>query len=92
VTNDRSGTIIAGGSAQDLGPADPYRNSLFVQNNSADKLTIEFQADADATSFEIQPNGGVFNAGADFKELIRERISIWGPTTGQAFTARDGQK
>jgi hypothetical protein len=83
----RSNTITAGGSAQDLMVANPIRGGWSVQNlSTADLWVNDVGAAAVGVGFRVgpgvlhesQPNGAAVGA-----------LSIFGATTGQAFTARE---
>lgn len=81
-----SGTITAGGTAQQLAPANSARRGLSVLNLSSNFLWINMLGTASAappsiklapeTYFETPDGFGVTGA-----------VSIFGATTGQAFTA-----
>src|SRR5690242_2422020 len=86
---DRSGTITAGGAAQSVAPINANRSYIFIMNISTDRLWINFGA----TAVQNQPSillevGAAFVLEANYIET--EAISIIGPTTGQAFTAKEG--
>ena len=85
---DRSGTITAGGSAQVLAAANTARSGFAIQNISVNDLWISPVGTAAATqpsiwlpagSYYEFPQGGVPGTA----------ISIFGATTGQAFSARE---
>lgn len=82
----RSGSIAAGGTAQDLAAANTSRKSLTGQNISAGDLWINENggtAAADSTdAYRVI-------AGGTFKISTNEKISIVGATTGQKFTATE---
>lgn len=85
---DRSGTIAAGGTRQQLAASNASRKGFFIQNNSTGNLWINFGVNAVQSQpsllllpnayFEI-PEHGVSTAALD----------IVGPTTGQTFTAKE---
>ncbi|PKP99605.1 MAG: hypothetical protein CVT74_07435 [Alphaproteobacteria bacterium HGW-Alphaproteobacteria-13] len=83
---DRSGTIAAGGVAQQLAPANATRKSLTVQNISdADLWVNEIGGDAavaTAGSWRV-PAGAVFAASTN------RAISIVAAAAGKAFTATE---
>lgn len=83
---NRSGTITAGGTAQGLAPANPMRAFLKGQNLSSADLWIN-EAGSDAAA--SQPSYRI-PAGSTFAVNTSRAISIWGPTTGQAFSATEG--
>lgn len=83
---DRSGTITAGGTAQQLAAANASRVSLTGQNISAGDLWINEIGGAAAVggtgSYKIA-GGQAFSVGTN------RAISIIGATTGQQFTATE---
>jgi hypothetical protein len=90
VTN-RSGTITAGGSAQQLAAANTGRRYLLVQNpsNAPGSLWIDFGVNAVQASPSIEIAVGVtYELEGSF--VPTSSVSIIGPTTGQAFTAKEG--
>lgn len=81
---DRSGTITAGGTAQQLAASNSSRRYLLIQNQSTGNLYIRFTgtAAADQTSLRI--------AAGDYWEspphyCPTSAVSIIGATAGQAF-------
>ncbi|WDZ97974.1 hypothetical protein Herbaro_09395 [Herbaspirillum sp. WKF16] len=82
----RSGSIAAGGTAQTLAAANAARLSLKGQNiSSADLWINEIGANAapdTAGSYRVA-------AGATFSISTNRAISIYGATTGQAFSATE---
>lgn len=84
---DGSGTITAGGTAQTLDSA-RTRNYLFIQNLSSANLYINFTSAASAGSGSILllPNSSFSQEGSFVSSQL---ISIFGATTGQAFTYKD---
>lgn len=84
----RSGTVTSGGVAQTLAAANTKRRGLFVQNTSVGDLWISDLGTAAATQPSIWlPAGAMFQYPADGVPV--SAISIFGATTGQAFTARE---
>ena len=83
---DRSGTIAAGGTAQSLAPANANRRLLRGQNLSTGDLWInEFGPPATPASPAYRvPAGGTFGINTN------QAVSIWGATTGQAWSATEG--
>lgn len=84
---NRSGTITAGGTAQELAPANVLRNALKGQNISAGDLWISEITSVEAAlntsgSYQIAP-------GEVFEIQTNQVIRIWGATTGQKFTATE---
>jgi hypothetical protein len=86
---DRSGTIAAGNTQQQLVAANAARRGLWVQNNSAGDLRVNSTGLASATSGLLLPGGQ--NALYEYPNsgVPVTAISIWGATTGQAFEARE---
>lgn len=86
---DRSGTITAGGTAQTLASANTSRKYLLIQNVSAGDLWINFTTAAIAgqPSFKLA-SGDSFVQEGTF--VSTEAISIFGATSGQAFSAKEG--
>jgi hypothetical protein len=90
---DRSGAITTGGQSQTLAEANPGRTSLVIQNLSNADLWYSFKVAAtlDKPSFKLPPNDlHVF--GAEHASLMHDAIYITGATTGQKFSARDGER
>lgn len=85
---DRSGTITAGGTAQQLMPANSARRGFFLQNNSTADLWINPNAAAVASQPSLKvPAGALYES--PFGGAPAGAISIIGATTGQAFSARE---
>lgn len=84
---DKSGTITTGGTSQTLSTA-KSRHYFFVQNISSANLYINFTSASSAGtgSIVIVPNGSFVMEGLF---VSSELITIFGATTGQAFTAKD---
>lgn len=83
---DRSGTITAGGTAQQLAPANVARKLLKGQNLSTGDLWIN---EVGGTAAAQQPAYRI-PAGGTFSVNTSAAVSIFGATTGQAFTATEG--
>jgi hypothetical protein len=83
---DRSGTIAAGGVAQQLAPANAARKSLTVQNVSDGDLWINEIGNAAAID---SAGGWKVGAGQVFAVSTNRAVSIIGATTGQKFTATE---
>ncbi len=84
----RSGTITAGGTAQQLMPANTSRRGFAIQNQSTGDLYVNSigTAAADQSSLKI--------AAGDYYETSTQHVgigavSIIGATTGQVFYARE---
>jgi hypothetical protein len=85
-----SGTITAGGTAQQLSGAFPGRKGCVVQNQSATDLWINDQGAAAATQPSIKvPAGAQFICGSGYGAAPGAALSIFGATTGQAFAGRE---
>lgn len=85
---DRSGTITAGGTAQQLMPANAARRGFFLQNNSTGDLWINPNAAAVASQPSLKvPAGALYES--PFGGAPAGAISIIGATTAQAFSARE---
>lgn len=84
---DKSGTIAAGGTAQQLAAANTSRTYLRGQNISGSDLWVNEIGGAAATngvgSYRVP-------AGVTFSVNTNRAVSIFGATTGQAFTATEG--
>ena len=86
---DRSGSVTAGGTAQEVAAANSSRKYFFIQNVSDIDLWIDFGATAVAdqpsirlspgASFEMTSSGGVST----------QSVSLIGATTGKKFTAKE---
>lgn len=88
---DRSGTIITGGTSQQLAPAETYRQYLLVQNPStaSGSLWINFGVAAVQSQPSIEiPMGCCVTMENGFVSI--EQVNIIGATTGMAFTAKEG--
>lgn len=81
---DRSGTIEAGGVAQELAPAKGSRNGWAFFNNSSDVLVLSFAGTATATRGVEVPAKTLYEAPPT--QPPSGAISIFGANTGQAFT------
>lgn len=83
---NRSGTITAGGTAQQLAPRNPSRRALTGQNISSGDLWINevggIAAVDMAGSYKVP-------AGESFAVETSQAVSIIGATTGQKFTATE---
>ncbi len=87
--NDRSGTITAGGTAQDLMVENKRRKYILIQNQSTGSLWFDFGLNAveSQPSIEMLPDA-IFVMEAGF--VSTQRMSIIGATTGQAFACKEG--
>ena len=86
---DRSGTIAAGGAAQQVAAANVNRKYLLIQNLSAADLWVNFGAAAVASqpSVRLAPGAALVMRG-DYVDT--QAVSVVGATAGQAFTAKEG--
>jgi len=89
VLTDRSGTIAAANTAQQLMAANPSRKGFLIQNNSA--ATLWFN-EIGGTAVTSQPSislaaGALYNSPTPGGS--NQAVSIIGGTLGQAFTARE---
>lgn len=94
---DRSGTITTGGSPQTLAASNAARNYLLIVNVSDTVLWVNFDVAATNGSPSIPLQAASVNGGSDGGVLIFEgtfvstdSVSIYGPTTGKAFVAKEG--
>lgn len=87
VTN-RSGTITAGGVAQVAISALAIRKGFSIQNNSAGDLWFSDVGTAAAVQPSIKLAPGAYYE-TPLNGVPRGDISIFGATTGQAFSARE---
>lgn len=87
ILTDRSGTITSGGTAQQVVAASTDRRYLLIQNLSTENLWVNFAGTATpgGGSILILANGGSVVAEGTF--IPHSAVSIYGATTGSAFTA-----
>lgn len=85
---DRSGTIAAGDTAQQLAAANGTRRYLLIQNASGGDLWVDFTTTAvkDQPSIKLAAGASLIMDGSF---VTTEIVSIIGATTGQAFTAKE---
>ena len=85
---DLSGTIASGGVAQQLMAANPARRGYWVQNHSSGDLWISAVGTAAASQPSLRiPSGALYECAHETTPVTA--ISIFGGTTGQAFSARE---
>ena len=85
---DRSGSIAAGGVAQQVAAASASRRGFLVQNLSTGDLWVSTIGVAVAAAGSLRiPIGGYFESPAGM--AVTGAISIFGSTAGQSFTARE---
>lgn len=81
---DRSGSITAANTAQDVAPANPSRVGLTFQNTSDTVMRLaENGSDASAS------NGYSVAAGASVNVSTNRRISVFCATAGKTFAATE---
>lgn len=86
---DRSGTVTAGGTAQQLMAANASRNGWSLYNSSTSNLWINDvggTALVQGSSFMVSPNS-LYESPKNGSSV--GAISIYGATTGQTFAARE---
>jgi hypothetical protein len=89
---DRSGTITAGGTAQQIMAVNANRKGFYIQNVSNSNLYISATGTASnvvtagSGSLLIPPNA-LYES--PFYGIPTNLISIFGATTGQAYVARE---
>lgn len=88
---DGSGTITAGGTSQEVFPADTGRQYLLIQNVSAGDLWINFgiAAVVSQPSIKLAAGAAIEFSAAGTGVVPTSTINIIGATTGQAFTAKE---
>lgn len=87
-TTDRSGTITAGGTAQQAAAANTSRRWLFFQNVSDEVMWIDFGAEAVADQPSIKvAAGSAYENPPHF--CPTGAVSVIGATTGKAFTCKE---
>ncbi len=88
-TTDRSGTITAANTSQEVMAANAARKYLSIQNVSDKSLWFNFTVDAvlDQPSHELKP-GDAFVMEGSF--VSTEKITIISGFMGRAFTAKEG--
>lgn len=80
---NRSGTVTAGGTAQQLAAVNNNRKSLVIQNLSDAVLIVnEHGAASETAGFELAPKAGI-------SILSRNAVSVFGSTTGQRWSATE---
>ena len=84
---DRSGTITAGGTSQQVAAANASRRYLVFQNHSDTDMWLNFGVAAVASqpSVKLSANGGAY------EPLVAPlgTINVIGATTGKAFTCKE---
>ena len=86
---NRSGSIAAGGTSQQLAPANATRNYLFIQNVSANDIWFNFGTAAvvDQPSVRLLP-GQSFSMEGTF--VSTEVVNIISANTGDKYVAKEG--
>ena len=77
------GTITTGGTAQVAAPNNPSRREITIVNNSVSDLWVNPLGTAGPAGLN---GSSVISPGAKKEEEASSAISIFGATTGQAFT------
>lgn len=87
---NRSGTITAGGTAQQVMAANSSRKYLLFQNVSDTAMWIDFGATAvaDSPSVLVPASGGAVVQEGTF--VSTQSVSVFCATTGKKFTAKEG--
>lgn len=87
----RSGTITAGGTAQQLMAANASRKGWLVQNQSTGDLYVRSRGNGGTTDATADQNSLKIPAGAMYVAdyITANALSIIGATTTQAFFARE---
>lgn len=87
---NRSGTITAGGTAQQVMAANSSRKYLLFQNVSDTAMWIDFgtTAVADSPSVLVPASGGAVVQEGTF--VSTQSVSVFCATTGKKFTAKEG--
>lgn len=83
---NKSGTVSTGGIAQTISVANPDREGFWFQNVSSGDLWLSELGAAAANQPSIKvPAGAMY----EFPVSVGTAISVYGTTTGQAFSARE---
>lgn len=86
---DRSGTIAAGGTSQQLAAANTSRKYIFIQNTSTGNLYVNFGSAASVTVGSILiPANSSFVMEQGY--ISTQVINIIGATTSQTYIAKEG--
>ena len=87
----RSGTLTAGGTAQDLAPANASRHGWEIQNQSTANLWVRSKGAGGTTVATADQNAILIPPGGYYAppHVTLNALSIIGPATGQAFFARE---
>ncbi|WP_125468854.1 hypothetical protein [Methylomagnum ishizawai] len=83
---DASGTIAVGGTPQALLPANPARRGAWVQNLSAGDLWLSDVGAAAAAPPALKLVPGAYY---EWPYPTDGAVSVFGATTGQAYSARE---
>lgn len=86
---DRSGSITAGGTSQQLMAANGSRKAWWVQNISTEDMWIGIgvTAAADSTSLRLSPGDSYYEPGGGF--LSTQVVNVVSATTGSKFVAKE---
>lgn len=86
---DRGGSITTGGTAQQVAAANEGRNYLFIQNTSTGDLWVGFNQTASVGNGCIRLTAGAnYETPPNFTPI--DLVHIFGATTGQTFTCKEG--
>jgi hypothetical protein len=85
---DRSGTITAGGTAQEIAPANPMRRGFLIQNISDTDMWFNVGTVAVANQPSVRIIAGALYE-APTAATPKGALSVIGATTAKAFTAKE---
>lgn len=87
---DASGTVTAGGTAQQALAGKQYRRYLILQNVSTGDLWVNFGVVAVANQPSLRiPVGGACEFSMLLGVVPNAFVSVYGATTGQAYTCKE---
>ena len=86
--NPCSGTITAGGTAQQFAAANPARTGFWIQNQSTGDLWLNIDATAAPSQPALRVPAGTYYT-SEPEAQGTGAISIYGAATGQAFAGRE---
>lgn len=86
---DRSGTLTAANTSQQLAPANPGRRYLLIENLASEVMWINFGAAATQSepSIQLAANGGTFVM--EGSVVSTEAVYVIATTAGHAWTAKE---
>lgn len=85
---DKSGSIISGGTSQQVSPANGNRNYFLFQNQSDTDMWIDFAVAATNDSPSIKLQSGDVLKFTDF--IPTQSINVFCSATGKKFAAKEG--